>query len=126
MELELGMSPHPIVIVSLIDKKTNQKELSLENPLAIVKDLDDEQIESLASRTLTSLKFPLDRLPHMVNELKAYRAFYQRCSDQNITILQLKNVAYQMPTRFVLRKKSTGLETPPSSDINSLLIAFGF
>jgi hypothetical protein len=57
--------------------------------------------------------------------------FHQRCTDPNIQILQFKNEfeareIYALPIRFVLRSKSTGLETSASFDMNSLLSSWGY
>lgn len=99
--------------------------------MSVLKDLTDEQIESLAKTTLISFRLPEVRLSNIIEEMKAYRMFHQRCSDPNIQILQFKNdyetsQIYASPIRFVLRSKATGLETAPSSDMNSLLSSWGF
>jgi len=131
MELEFEMNPRPIVFPQLIANRKNEASESDHNGMPLFKILNDEQITSLARTALVSFKLPEERLTNIISEMKAYRMFHQRCADPNIQILQFKNEyeakeIYAMPIRFVLRSKSTGLETAPSSDMNSLLSSWGF
>jgi hypothetical protein len=129
MEGELNIDPRPVIFPELIRKK--KKENDVENGMSVLKDLDDQQIESLAKLALDSFNLPSERLENIINEMNAYRMFHQRCSDPNILILQFRNEyenknKYSLPVRFVLRSKITGLETAPSSDMNALLSSWGF
>jgi hypothetical protein len=99
--------------------------------MPILKDFTDSQITYLAKTALLSFRLPEERLINIVNEMKAYRLFHQRCNDPNIQILQFKDDyetknIYALPIRFVLRSKITGVETTPSSDMNRLLLSWGF
>ena len=72
-----------------------------------------------------------ESLVHIINEIKAYRLFHQRCSDPNIEIHQLQPLpmatqSYTRPIVFILRNKTTGIQTVPSAIMDELLTAIGF
>lgn len=129
MEAQFDFSVRPIAINQLIERKRRQNE-EKDDGMAFLKDLDDEQIEGLARMTLQSFDLKEDRLVNIIEEMKAYRLFHTRCQDSNIEILQLRTSeeaaqVYAAPVRFILRSKSTGIQTSPSSDMNSLLSSWG-
>ena len=131
MEGALEIVPRPIMFVRLIKDKNEQK-ISRENGgMEALKRLTDGQIESLAKIVLLGLRLPQICLQNLIDEMKAYRLFYQRCTDENILLLQKKNEyetqhPYYLPIRFVLRSRSTGIETSESSNMDSLLSTWGY
>ena len=94
--------------------------------------LDDAQIEKMAKIALESLRLPEDRLINIINECKGYRMFHLRCTDENIVAYQLKDQngmsgnQYRNPVRFILESKTTGIVSAPNSDMDALLISWGF
>jgi hypothetical protein len=130
MEEDMDLEPRPLVFRKLISDKRKKENQDDSNGMPAIRNLDDEQIESLARIAMKTLSLPEDRLSNIVNELKAYRLFHQRCQDENIEVLQFRTpyeqlaAPYSLPVRFVLRHKKTGIETSPSSDMEYLLISW--
>lgn len=130
MEAQFDFSVRPIVFNQLIERKRRQNEAQDEG-MAFLKGLDDEQIEGLARMTLQSFGLKEDRLVNIIEEMKAYRLFHTRCQDSNIEILQLRTSeeaaqVYAAPVRFILRSKSTGVQTAPNSDMDNLLSSWNY
>lgn len=125
IEEAFGLEAKELIIAQMIEN-AEQENLSGEE-MKFTMRLDDEQIEALAKMTLESLRIPYERLINIIDEMKAYRLFYNRCTDDNVMVLQYDIIprtpenAYQFPIRFVIRSKATGIETPPSADMDQLL-----
>lgn len=131
MEAVLETPVRIIMFPGLLEEKRMQQETKEGSLMIVLKSLSDEQLQSLAKTTLLGLQLPETCLPNLVVEMKAYRLFHQRCSDNNIIVLQKKNEyeiqhPYVLPIRFVLRSKATGIETSPSSDMDALLTMWGY
>lgn len=126
LEAQLDIALRPIVFLALIEKRKKEEAMTVETELSIFKDLNDEQIESMARTTLLSFHLPEERLANIINEMKAYRLFYQRCNNNEIIVLQFRDPydqqePYGEPVLFVLRSLHTGVQTNPSADMDGLL-----
>ncbi len=124
IEIEFEISPNQIAVVGLLESKRNKKE---DRDLAFCKEMDDEQIDFLAATILDSMKLPTERLINIIEELKAYRMFHQRCTDKNVEVIQVKDAQdYSSPIYFYLKSKATGIQTSPKRDMDSLLKGWGY
>ncbi|MBL7684290.1 MAG: DUF4365 domain-containing protein [Flavipsychrobacter sp.] len=90
------------------------------------KEFNDEQIEFVSGLVLSSLKLPEDRLKNVINEFKAYRLFYTRCTNQALELIiydpfRTEETRYSYPTQFVIQSRISGLKTPASTDMEELL-----
>ncbi len=134
MESKLELTAQPSIVAGLtqIRNKNLNSDSQNENGLPYLEGMNDIQIESLAKTVLKSFHLPEERLTNIINEMKAYRMFHQRCKDPNILIFQFDYVqrtnenAYSIPVQFVLRSKLTNVETTPNSDMEILLTSWGF
>jgi len=125
MEEQFDFPSRPIVFSQLIERKRLEAENSPQG-MAFLKDLSDDQLEGFARVTQESFRLPDGLRSHLLNEMKAYRMFYNRCLDPNIEVLQFRTShhpeqLYAAPIRFILRNKSTGIQTTPSADMDGLL-----
>jgi len=127
LENALGLPIYNLAIPKLIETVTENNARRSEGGMRILKDFDDAQITGLANHVLHALKLPEERLVNIVNEMKAHRLFYSRCSDPNIEILQSLSDQtdganlYRYPIKFVLRSKKSDLITHESYDMDELL-----
>lgn len=132
IERDLDLEDRPIVMLELISKQTNNFDEDNKSGMPVFKDLNDEQLEFLAQTALISFNLPQERFNNLLNEMKAYRLFHQRCNDDNILILQIRDYSerkedrYSSPVKFVLRSRKSGLETAPNSNMELLLSSWGF
>ena len=130
MENTLDLKVSDPIIAGLLEKKAVKKETD-SSGMPVLKDLDDQQITVLARTALASFKLDEQELPNIITEMKAYRLFHNRCTDDNIEILQVYTheriiaTSYKDPVKFVLRSKLTGIQTKESSDMDELLKAWG-
>lgn len=83
------------------------------------------------ARTLLSLyNLPEERLPNVVADVQSHAVFEAECKNDRIELLnnvRLKEspqTAYTEPASYVLRDKTTGFQTPPSTDVRLLLQQF--
>lgn len=92
--------------------------------------ITDDAIKQLAMDALKLMQLPIERLPNMIAEIKAIRAFELCCKNPDMELLTNNNhmanneSKYLWPPSFVLNQKNTGKQTPPDSDINRLLENF--
>ena len=104
------------------NSQTNLKEASITST--------DEEIEQRAKTYLEASDLSIDRLPNLILDMKNYRKFHQVNKNDDILLLQdlrhtlSKETKYKYPPTYILRSKKTGLETPPSSNIDELLNYF--
>jgi hypothetical protein len=131
MELDYDFPPREMLVKKLMAQKVNQEVQSNQNGMPIFKGFSDKQIENLAVQMQSTMSLSEESLVHIINEIKAYRLFHQRCSDPNIEIHQLQPLpmatqSYTRPIVFILRNKTTGIQTVPSAIMDELLTAIGF
>ena len=129
LEDELGFKPYASQIEEGLRVTTHIREHPEESKL---KDVTDEHLEIIARQILAAQQLPLDRLSNILSELKAYRRFDQECQNLDIELLSnAQNVSdpiylYMNPPSYKLKSLKTGLETPPSNDIEYLLQMFQY
>ena len=124
LEADFEISPNQIAVTRLLDKKRDKKE---DRDLAFCKEMDDSQIEFIAKSVLVSMKLPIERLINIMEELKAYRMFHQRCIDKTVEVFQVKSSQdYSSPVYFYLKSKVTGIQTLSKNDMDSLLKGWGY
>lgn len=96
----------------------------------VLKNASESDLEDFARFALEGFDLPEERLPNIVHELRTLKIFDEKCTNPNIEILQnLLHTAsfkthYASPPTFILRHKTTGVETKPSTDIYELLDEF--
>jgi hypothetical protein len=131
LENEMDMQPYEMVLQPLIQRSKVALTENTERGMEYTKNMDDEQINTLARSALKAFDLPEDRLVNIENEMKAYRMFYNRCLDKNMDIFQQQHTpansqeGYKYPVYFILKSKQTGVETPASSDMDQLLKVWG-
>jgi hypothetical protein len=130
METLFDFPIRELIIPKLIAKSNAQKVAPAENGMPLFKDFTDDQIHSFAVQAHSVMNLPASSLAHLENELLAYRTFHQGCHDPSIEIHQYQQPtpsphSYSRPIQFILRNKNSGIQTPPSSNIDDLLTAWG-
>jgi len=132
MESELDLAAVILYIPDIIHARKKLRDGKNIRSMSHLKNLEDFQLEDIAMVTLKTLNLNPDRLVNVLNELKAYRLFYQRCTDDDIHIFEDRDLQepaidrYKKPVKFVLLNKKTGRNTTSSSDIDALLKSFEF
>jgi hypothetical protein len=91
-----------------------------------VKDMNDQGLDLYANMAIKAFDLPATRFQNVLNELKAYRLFYNRCQDPNIEVLQNNFSMYQFPVEFTLKNKVSQIQTVRSSDMELLLSSLGY
>jgi hypothetical protein len=127
LEKHLMLEPYTFQIPLLIEKIKKNSET--ENDKSFV-GLSDNQIQQLARTLFAPFKLPQERFIHLLNELRATQLFQKRRTNSNIILLYSYGVnaddPYREPVSFILKNKSTGIESLPSTDLNTLLTSWGF
>ncbi|WP_018629629.1 DUF4365 domain-containing protein [Niabella aurantiaca] len=127
IEKHLMLDTYPLQIPILIEKVKKNAEEKKDNSLV---GLSDNQIQQLAKVLFAPFRFPQGRFIHLLNELRATQLFQQRCSASDISLLYSyddnPNNRYSEPVSFVLKNRTTGLESLPSKNIDALLTSWGF
>ena len=88
--------------------------------------MNDEGLQLYAEIALKTFNLPADRFQNVLTELRAYRLFYNRCSDPNIEVLQNNDSMYKFPVEFTLKNKASGIYTTRSSDMEHLISSLGY
>lgn len=100
------------------------------DPINILMEASDDVIEGMSKKYLNAYNLPENRLENIVESLKMRKIFHQRCSNPDIELLEDLRHNLNFSTRFIvvppciLRDKSTGRQTVPSTDIEVLLNEF--
>ncbi len=132
MESELDLSAVKLAMPGLINSRRKQSGGNNITVMSHFKNLEDFQLEDIAMITIKTLNLSPDRLINVVNELKAYRLFHQRCTDDSLVMFEDRDPQepaidrYKEPVKFVLLDKKTKRNTESSSDIDALLKTFGY
>lgn len=120
METDFEISPVSLNMPGLISS-------SKKHPNDNLKDFNDLQLEDIAKVHMKVLGVPSERLENVIDELKAYRLIYQRCSDGILEIfqdrdpLQSSDEYYKEPVKFILLDKRTKEFTRSGTDVDQLL-----
>ncbi len=127
LEKELLLPPSQLVIPGLIQDLKARKENKDNQPgMYSVKDMSDQGLDLYANMAIKAYNLPPNRFQNVLNELKGYRLFYNRCPDPNIEVLQNNFSMYQFPVEFTLRNKVSQIQTIRSSDMELLLTSLGY
>jgi hypothetical protein len=127
LEKELLLPPSPLIIPGLIEELKSRKANRENQPgMYSVKDMNDQGLDLYANMAIKAYNLPANRFQNVLNELKAYRLFYNRCQDSNIEVLQNNFSMYQFPVEFTLRNKVSQIQTIRSSDMELLLSSLGY
>ena len=127
LEKELLLPPSPLVIPGLIQELKSRKATKDNQPgMYGVKDMNDQGLDLYANMAIKAYNLPTNRFQNVLNELKAYRLFYNRCQDPNIEVLQNNFSMYQFPVEFTLKNKVSQILTVRSSDMELLLSSLGY
>lgn len=126
LEADLEIEPYDSPIIKLIAQYPQAYVQRPPHPSDYA-GMDDAQIDYMATIVCKSLGIPTKRTVNIINEMKAYRLFYQRCQNPVYQLLQYDSIPrttdnrYERPIQFVIRSSITGLETRPGTDMNDLL-----
>lgn len=128
LEREMELEPREIAIPALLNRIEHD---DVENgSMRSVLKLNDDQINTLGLMVYNSGKFPNAKLENIVNEMKSFKLFFQRCNDNNIEAqvfhAPTANWTYAIPAVFVLRNKVTGITSLREHDMDKLLKSWGF
>ena len=132
LERELEIPPFQSKVIRLIRNKSNpDTENSTPNSgMRGVVNLDDEQIENAVDMAINTGHYLNARREFMILEMHSFRLFYQRCKDADIYPVVAdrtsKENAYSFQLRYQLVNKRTGIVSLISSDMDSLLQAWGY
>lgn len=93
---------------SVIDKVVNDS-VDKKHP----KDLNEDELGILAERILKIRNLPSDRKENLLNEIKSFRHFENRCKNEDLVLLsnQVYNgdSAYSIPSKYAITSKNTGI-----------------
>ena len=126
MEAELEISAYKLTAPGVIAdaKETKQSNGTMD----YLRDYTDDQLDYLAEMIFNTGKYPNGKKENMLHELYATRLFYQRCMDSDIDLIikypTTDQIAYLDPLNFVLLRKSSGLFSTHSTDMESLLVSW--
>lgn len=127
IELNYGIGGYVSDVEEAIEKTSLQAGFNSFSDLAKI---NDEKLLHFAKITLEALDLPIDRLKNIEADLRNYRKFYLECQNPDIEMLQnrkhtfSRNTHYRSLPRYILRSKSSGIQTPESSDVDELISAF--
>lgn len=127
LEKELLLPSYKLVMPDLL-QKMKSRQLKKENKPTMysVKKMNDDELNLFAEMVVKSYQIHPYFQNNVLDELKAYRLFYNRCNDENIEVLQNNSSRYQSPVQFVLRNKISNQYTERSSDMELLLSSLGY
>jgi|GEM_PF-4389277 len=128
IEREYMLPPNSRVILSLItDKAEQKKQAGSRPPLSSLKSYTDAQLQSFARIMMETHNMPEEVYNNVMQALKAYRLFYNRCSNPNIRPQETPHdQSYQQPIVFYLKNKVTGIVSLENSDMEYLLSSWGY
>ena len=95
-------------------------------------ELDDKKIELMAKMAIEMEQLPDDRLENIKNEIRAIDLFKKVCKNKDLELLtnqanpNLGFERYKIPSKFVIRSKSTGIFYGEGYDIKLILSKLGY
>ena len=126
IESETGLQSYePMVEEGL--KKTLFADL---NSGRFISSLPLKMLEVFAQELFNAYQLPKDRYQNILNDLLTFHKFSAVCDNEDIELLQeLQHTQsietmYKYPCKYILRSKQTGIQTPPSENIDDLLNMF--
>jgi len=128
IELQMDFPKYEAVVPKLVIQLKKEKEgIGRVSAFSGLKNLNDDALHHIAVLRLKALNLNEDRLKNIEDEIKAFRLFSNRCTDDNIQVLIVKSTfdteenQYMYPVKFVLQNTETGIVTQESSDMDQLL-----
>lgn len=123
MEEELTVTPYELLIPRILSNTMVPADQQ------IIKNFSKEQLAKIGTLVTKAKNVPPEFAPNVMAEIIATQEFYRRCTDPTIELLTLHQYPqnpYAVPLRYILRKKSSGIESAPRHDISILLKDWGF
>lgn len=110
-------------------RKRSEMNRETGTSMAFLVGLTETQLDTLAEIVGQTKKFPNAKKEHIINELKSYQVFHERCNNPDITVeqaLMSQLVMYSQPVSFILKNNKINLITPPNADMDKLLKSWGY
>ena len=127
MEEESMFDPIPRTIIELINDKQRKKEAGKRPGMATLKGASDSHLELYAQTLMQSVNLTAGRYNNVLDSLKAYRLFYNRCPNPDIIPREKRHdESYRHPITFVLINQKTGFTSLESTDMDHLLSSWGY
>ncbi|SEO08947.1 protein of unknown function [Mucilaginibacter gossypiicola] len=132
MEHELDVDEYEFQIPLLTSQRDAKQQEFETHPMLMVVNLDDLQLENLAATFMHALDIPGDCRLNVIGELSAYHLFYKRCKHPDIEVKQPfrmpihPSLYYQQPVKFILKNKTTGIQSVISESMDHLLTSWGY
>lgn len=128
MEQELMLQPIPRTIIEHInDKLERLNNTDKSGPMASLKGTSDAYLEQYAHIIMLSAKLPDERYNNVLNSLKNYRLFYDRCQSLDIVVREKPHdQSYKDPVIYFLSNLKTGFVSLESADMEYLLSSWGY
>jgi hypothetical protein len=116
------------LVPDLLQNKASKKNETLLETLNL-KSYNDAQLGTLARIVFESGKFPRARMKNILDWMKSYRLFHQRCKSDEIELVEVPvsvNTAYANPVAFTFRNRSTNIVSVVSTDMEARLKSWGY
>lgn len=128
MEKELIFEPIPRKIIEHLNETQQKKEEGANQPgMASLKGVSDSYLEHYTHILMESVPLPADRYTHVLDSLKAYRLFHDRCTNPDIIPREAPHdQSYRHPISFVLMNQKTGFISLESTNMDELLSSWGY
>ncbi|MGO4875561.1 DUF4365 domain-containing protein [Pedobacter psychrotolerans] len=128
LENELELPTFVSQMQKLIDMKRSGKHHGFAGVGSMV-GMSDVQIRTYAKYILESKYYPNAELQNIINEMSAFRNFYQKIKDDRFELRIMRpidrSLAYTFSHPFYINDIKTGIQSLPTTDINALLQSFG-
>lgn len=118
--------------VSQMDKLITMKRSGKHHGFAgvgVMARMKDVQIRTYANYIYESRYYPNAKLENILNEMHAFRSFYQGNNDNRFELHIMRptdrNLSYTFSHAFYIRDVKTGIESLPTTDIDGLMKSFG-
>lgn len=126
LQQQYSFPVHGEVVRKLIAiSNENREKESSKNDYSFLADFSYDQIIWFAKKIVKAYNLDTEVINNVVELLKAYQLFYQRCTRADLIVLQTFNDDYRYPVRFVLKSNSSDIVSSESSDMDHLLKQFG-
>lgn len=128
-EAEMGIeTPEQSIIDPAYDSYVKSRSFDSRTAL---QNMSDDDILRHSKIVLDSYRLPEDRLLNIIADFKSYKFFYSNCNADRYELLaNLKHLLsqadkYKNPSSFIIRDKTTGIESLPNTDVKHLMENFG-
>ncbi len=127
IEKEMGFRKYESIIEKSLDSLQHFQSMDMKTFLKIA---TEEQISIFAKQVLENYGLPNDRFNNILLDIKNYQKFEKINRNPDIILLQNPHHTFSMKTfykykpTYILKSKKTGLESPPSNNIEELIEMF--